>query len=79
MRMVSLVFAIVVTPAFAAETFRLVHAIGNEERVIAKGMSKRDCEAKKREHIAVAEAIGVHSERFGIGSITCLPDSLFED
>lgn len=64
--------------AVEAEKYRLVHAIENTERIVAKGLSKRECESRKREHIAVAEALGVHSERLGIGSITCLPESFFE-
>lgn len=59
------------------ETYRLVHAIGNDETVIATGLSKRECETRKADRIALAEALGIHSERLGIGSITCLPDSLF--
>ena len=61
----------------SAETYRLVHALGNKERFVAKGLSKAECAARKREHIKVAEALGIHSERMGIGSITCLPESLF--
>ena len=77
---------IVLTTAFAltasaayAETYRLVHAIGNTEKIIAKDLSKPECEARKREHIKVAEGLGVHSEKLGVGSITCLPESLFDD
>jgi len=63
-----------------AEThYRLVHAIGNTEKIVAKNLSKPECEARKREQIRVAEALGVHSEKLGIGSITCLPESLFDD
>ena len=60
-----------------AETYSLVHAIGNDETIVANGLSKRECEAKKRDHIAISEALGIHSEKLGIGSITCLPDSIF--
>lgn len=73
LRIALLAGAVIATPAFAAETYRLVHAIGNEERVIAKGMTKRGCEARKREHIAVAGALGAG------GTTTCLPDSFFND
>lgn len=66
------------TTAFA-ETYRLVHAIGNSERISAKGLSKAECEAKKRELKSVASAIGTYNERLGIGSITCLSESLFKD
>lgn len=65
--------------AAEAETYRLVHAIGNEETIVAKGLTKRECEIRKKDNIAVAEALGIHSERLGIGSITCLPESLFSD
>lgn len=63
----------------APEAYRLVHAIGNDESIVAEGLSKYDCEARKKDNIAVAEALGIHSERLGIGSITCLPESLFDD
>lgn len=55
------------------ETYRLVHAIGNTERINAHGLTKRDCEARKRDTLAVALALGTG------GSITCLPDNLFDD
>ena len=71
-------FAIAATAAHA-ETYRLVHAIGNTEHISAKGISKPECEARKRELKIVAEALGTYNERLGIGSITCLPDSLFDD
>lgn len=60
-----------------AETYRLVHAIGNAEKVVAKGLSKSTCEARKRELKATATALGTYNENTGSGSITCLPDSLF--
>jgi len=63
----------------ASETYRLVHAIGNSEKVIAKGLEKGECARRKREHIKITEALGVHSERLGKGSITCLPESYFEE
>jgi hypothetical protein len=63
--------------AFSAETYRLVHAIGNSERIVAKGLSKAECQAMKKDRIAIAEALGIHSERLGVGSITCLPESDF--
>lgn len=70
-------------PKFAPHTpptdkYRLVHAIGNNETIVARGLSKQDCETRKEDNITVAEALGIHSERLGIGSITCLPESLFE-
>jgi len=61
------------------ETFRLVHAIGNSERVNASGLSSAECETRKRDLKIVAEALGTYNERLGIGSITCLPDRLFND
>lgn len=70
---------LIATGVAHAETYRLVHAIGNEETVVAKGLSKSECERRKKDNIAVAEALGIHSERLGIGSITCLPESIFED
>lgn len=54
-----------------AETYSLVHAIGNDETIIAKGLSKRECETRKKDNTIVAAALGVG------GSITCLPDSIF--
>lgn len=61
------------------ETFRLVHAIENDETIIARGLSKPECERRKKDHKVVAEALGIYNERLGIGSITCLPESLFND
>ncbi|HTV69331.1 MAG TPA: hypothetical protein VMF90_12410 [Rhizobiaceae bacterium] len=65
--------------AYAEETYRLVQAIGNAEHVAAKGLSKAECEKRKAELKAVATALGTYSEATGKGSITCLPDSLFDD
>jgi len=65
------------TLAGAAETYRLVHAVGNDEKIVAKDLSKKDCEAMKKDRTAIAEALGIHSEKLGVGSITCLPESLF--
>jgi len=67
------------TSAAVAETYRLIHAIGNSEKVLAKGHSKRDFEPMKTDRIAIAEALGIHSERLGTGSITCLHESLFDE
>ncbi|AOF91847.1 hypothetical protein [Sinorhizobium sp. RAC02] len=63
----------------SSETYRLVQALGNTERVSAKGLSKRECESRKRELKEVATALGTFDEQTGYGSITCLPDSLFMD
>jgi hypothetical protein len=71
--------AFLTSTASAAETYRLIHAIGNEESEAARDLSKTECEAMKADRIAVAEALGIHSEKLGIGSITCLPESIFED
>jgi hypothetical protein len=64
--------------ASAAETYRLVYALGNDETVVAKGMTKAECETRKVEFKAVAEKLGTYNEAAGFGSITCLPDSFFE-
>jgi len=68
------------TLAFSAhaETYRLVHAIGNTEKVVAKNLTKPDCEERKRELKATATALGTYNESTGFGSITCLPESLFK-
>lgn len=79
LRFLTFAVAILTATVAHAETYRLVHAIGNDEKIVAKGLSKPDCEAMKKDRIAIAEALGIHSEKLGIGSITCLPESLFED
>ncbi|MGK2740033.1 hypothetical protein ACSHT0_04005 [Tepidicaulis sp. LMO-SS28] len=61
----------------ADETYRLVMAHGNSENIVAKGLSRSECEARKRQLKATGEALGTYSESRGIGSITCLPESLF--
>jgi hypothetical protein len=66
------------TVSSAAETYRLVQAIGNDEHIAAKGLPKAECETRKRELKAVAEKLGTYNEQTGYGSITCLPDSYFE-
>lgn len=74
MRKVALAAAVVLTATPAiAETYRLVHAVGNAEKINAKGLSKSECESRKGELKRVALLTGVG------GSITCLPDSLFSD
>ena len=67
-----------VAPA-QAETYRLIHAIGNDENEVARDLTKAECDAMKADQKAVAEALGVHSERLGLGSITCLEEGFFED
>lgn len=80
MRMVAIAaVGTLIASSVSAETYRLVHALGNSEKEVARELSKDECAVKKRELIRTAEAIGVHSERLGIGSITCLPESLFRD
>ncbi|MGB5093235.1 MAG: hypothetical protein WBN97_07995 [Parvibaculum sp.] len=73
------IFAALLTFASADETYRLILANGNVEKEIARGLSKYECEVRKKELKAVAESLGTYNEALGIGSITCLPESLFED
>lgn len=70
----ALAFAILLvsTVGAQAETYRLVQAVGNKERVAATGLSKAECERRRDELKETAKALGTP------GSITCLPDSLFE-
>lgn len=70
---------ITLTAPTSAETYRLIHAIGNDESDVARDLSQRECEVRKREYKGVAEALGTYSERLGVGSITCLPEEFFED
>lgn len=74
---IALAFAVSAGDAVGAETYSLVHAIGNSENVAAKGLTKAECETRKSELKKVAEALGTYNERTGRGSITCLPDSLY--
>jgi hypothetical protein len=68
-----IVFALVLSGGTAAtETYRLVHAVQNSERIIAKGLSKSECESRKKEYVL---ATGVLSG----GSVTCLPESIFRN
>lgn len=60
-------------PSRADETYRLIHAVGNAEQVSAIGLSKDECEARKKELLAVSLALGTG------GSVTCLPESLFSN
>lgn len=62
-----------------AETYRLIHAIGNAEKEIARGLKMAECEAMKRDRKRIATNLGVHIEKLGIGSITCLPESIFSN
>ena len=65
------------TPTAPSETYYLVHAIGNEERVNASGLSKAQCESEKAQLKEVATALGAYNEATGYGSITCLPASMW--
>lgn len=53
-------------------TYRLVQASGNSERIAARGLSRSECEARKRELQSVTAILGTG------GSVTCLPESVFE-
>lgn len=59
--------------AVAAETYRLVHAIDNDEAIVAKGLDEHDCQRMKKERAKLVALLGVG------GSVTCLPESLFDD
>jgi len=76
---VTATFAFAALPSFvhAEETYRLTHALGNDEREIARDLSKAECEARKKEYKAVATQMGTYNEAAGKGSITCLPESYF--
>lgn len=57
----------------AGETYRLVHAIGNDEHFVAKGLSLDDCRLRKSNYVAVNDAVT------GLpGSVTCQPESLYQ-
>lgn len=60
-----------------AESYRLIHAIGNKEHEAGRGLTKVECEAKKSELKIVATSLGTYNEATGFGSITCLPESMF--
>lgn len=79
MKRISLiVVTLLIASAAQAETYRLIHAIGNAEKEVARDLSKPECENRKRELKATAEAIGTYNAKSGAGSITCLPESLFK-
>jgi len=61
------------------ETYRLVHAIGNTESEVARGLSQGECRRRRDEMKEVATALGTYNEPAGRGSITCLPESFFAD
>ncbi|OCJ52968.1 hypothetical protein A6U94_09610 [Agrobacterium tumefaciens] len=60
-----------------AETYRLIQALGNSENEAARGLSKAECEDRKKELKSVGNALGTYNETLGYGSITCLPESTF--
>ncbi len=64
-------------PTTPTDTYRLVHAIGNTENVVARDLSKSECEAQKSELKQVASALGTYNETTGHGSITCLSEQYF--
>ena len=66
-------------PREPEEKYRLVHAIGNTERVAARGLSQSECHRRRDELKDVATALGTYNEATGYGSITCLPESFFSD
>lgn len=53
------------------ETYRLVHAIGNDETILARDLKKYECQREKKERAIIVATMGVG------GSVTCLPESLF--
>lgn len=61
--------------AQAEEQYSLVHAIGNDENVVASDMTKSECETRKKEYKAVATQLGTYNEATGYGSIVCLQES----
>ena len=75
----TIVLLTVIASQAYAEGYRLVHAIGNDEHIAAKDLTRAECEAQKRELKKVATALGTYDEATGHGSITCLPESIFED
>lgn len=75
----ALVAAMAAATPVTAETYRLIHAVGAVEHEVARDLSRSDCEALKTDRKEIAIALGTHSEQFGIGSITCLPESVFDN
>ncbi|MGQ2989521.1 MAG: hypothetical protein ACT7A5_32125 [Ferrovibrionaceae bacterium] len=65
-------------PSSKAERYRLVHAVGNDELVLAGNLTKAECEGRREDRKRSATAAGTYNEATGYGSITCLPESLFE-
>lgn len=59
------------------ETYRLIHAIGNTEQEIARGLSRPECQVRRDELKETATALGTYNDATGQGSITCLPERIF--
>lgn len=59
------------------ETYRLIHAIGNDENEVDRGLSKSECHRRRDDLKKTATALGTYNEATGHGSITCLPESFF--
>lgn len=59
--------------AIASETYRLVHAIGQTEKILAKGLGQSECRRLRDERRKIVALLGVG------GSVTCLPESIFTD
>lgn len=55
-----------------AETYRLVHAIGNSENYVLKNKSWSECQYQKGEYSQIVTLMGAG------GSVTCLPESDFQ-
>lgn len=69
--------ALTATSDVSAETYRLIHAIGNSEKELGRDLTKSECERRKSEAKKIGEALGTYNEKRGHGSITCLPESIF--
>lgn len=60
------------------ETYRLIHAIGNSESIVGRGLSEGECDTQKAELKVTATALGTYNEALGRGSIACLPEGTFD-
>lgn len=61
----------------SVEKFRLLHTIGNDEKVVAQGLSRAECEQRLGDLKATSTRLGTFNEATGYGSIACLPESAF--
>ncbi|RWO35016.1 MAG: hypothetical protein EOS10_01650 [Mesorhizobium sp.] len=63
----------------ADETYRLVHAIDNDETLIKKGLTQRECRSLKADLIQ-KKIIIVEGEQEdpNLGVLACLPESAFQ-